>query len=466
MNITGTHPRLHDPRRPRRPGARARGLQPPVRSATASMRCWCRRRCRPRDLAGFVAARACRPRNIDGLWLTIPHKAGDGRSCWTAATALGRIAGAVNAVRRNADGSLEGALFDGVGFVKALDHFGIAVAGPARAGGRRRAAAAWRSRRRWPQRGVGARWRCSTPRPGARRRAGRARCAPTFGVDVRTARPSADPAGYDLVVNATPLGLKAGDPLPFDPARVDAGAAVVDILMKNQPTPLLRACQARGIAAHPGFEMLVQQVPEYLALLRLRRHRARRAGGPVRSARAVQPTESTRHTIDPTTPRRHPMKFTLSPPRSAAAGRRLAAPRWRSPDDQDRRLVRSCRAPAPPPAPTSRTASSWRSRRSTPPAASSARRSRPRSPTRRPTPAWPRAWPPRRSTTSVFAVFGPVFSGSIMVSMAETRARRDPQLHRRRGRRDHAAGQPVHLPHQLHAGPRRCPRWRATSPTT
>jgi shikimate dehydrogenase len=67
------------------------------------------------------------------------------------------------------------------------------------------------------------------------------------------------------VVNATPLGLKAGDPLPFDVARVDADAVVVDILMKNQPTPLLRACRARGIAAHPGFEMMVQQVPEYLS---------------------------------------------------------------------------------------------------------------------------------------------------------------------------------------------------------
>ena len=54
----------------------------------------------------------------------------------------------------------------------------------------------------------------------------------------------------------------------------------------------------------------------------------------------------------------------------------------------------------------------------------------------------------------VFAVIGPVFSGSIMVSMAETKTRRDPQLHRRRGGGHHAAGQPVHLPHQLHAGHR------------
>jgi shikimate dehydrogenase len=76
---------------------------------------------------------------------------------------------------------------------------------------------------------------------------------------------SADPAGYDLIVNATPLGLKPGDALPFDASRVDRDAAVVDILMKNQPTPLLRACHARGVVAQPGFEMLVQQIPEYLS---------------------------------------------------------------------------------------------------------------------------------------------------------------------------------------------------------
>ena len=59
-------------------------------------------------------------------------------------------------------------------------------------------------------------------------------------------------------------GLKPEDPLPFDPARVDAGAAVVDIIMSKQPTPLLRECRARGLKAEAGFEMLVQQIPEYL----------------------------------------------------------------------------------------------------------------------------------------------------------------------------------------------------------
>src|SRR6202035_1552505 len=30
-----------------------------------------------------------------------------------------------------------------------------------------------------------------------------------------------DPAGYELVVNATPLGMEPGDPLPIDPTRLD-----------------------------------------------------------------------------------------------------------------------------------------------------------------------------------------------------------------------------------------------------
>ena len=48
-----------------------------------------------------------------------------------------------------------------------------------------------------------------------------------------------------------------------------------------------------------------------------------------------------------------------------------------------------------------------------------------------------------------YVVMGPVFSGSIIVSMGDE-TRRHPELHRRRSRSDHAAGQPVHLPHGLH----------------
>jgi shikimate dehydrogenase len=75
---------------------------------------------------------------------------------------------------------------------------------------------------------------------------------------------SNDPAGYDLAVNCTSQGLQPDDPLPFDPQRLDADAAVVDIIMTSEPTALLRACRARGLRAEAGFEMLAQQVPEFL----------------------------------------------------------------------------------------------------------------------------------------------------------------------------------------------------------
>ena len=41
--------------------------------------------------------------------------------------------------------------------------------------------------------------------------------------DLEVATGSKDPAGYDIVVNATPLGMNDGDPLPMDVDRVDAG---------------------------------------------------------------------------------------------------------------------------------------------------------------------------------------------------------------------------------------------------
>ncbi|MGY4827355.1 shikimate dehydrogenase family protein [Sphaerotilaceae bacterium SBD11-9] len=213
----------------------------------------------PHEFAPF-SQQVLKARNIDGLWLAIPHKTAM-IPLLDHCDRLGRSAEAVNAVRRNADGSIEGALFDGVGFTKALDQFGIPIAGRrilvVGVGGGGVAIATSLAAR-----GVGQLALYDTARQRTDQIA--SRLAAEFGVPVASAQ-APDPAGYDLVVNATPLGLQPGDPLPFDVARLDAGSVVFDILMKNQPTPLLRACQARGIVAHPGFEMMVQQVPEYLS---------------------------------------------------------------------------------------------------------------------------------------------------------------------------------------------------------
>ena len=219
----------------------------------------------PENLNAFVKT-AFMAKNIKGMWVTIPHKAPI-MDVLDRCDDLGRIAGAVNAVRRNADGQIEGGLFDGEGFVAALGYFNIAYAGKRvlilGAGG---AAAAIGASMACTSIGspVGASAEVAFYDPAAGKaqavaaRIGASAQARVFTVD------SNDPAGFDVVINASPLGLKAADPLPCDVSRMEPHAALVDILMKNQPTPLVRAARQRGLVAHPGFEMMIQQTHLYL----------------------------------------------------------------------------------------------------------------------------------------------------------------------------------------------------------
>jgi shikimate dehydrogenase len=209
-------------------------------------------------LASFLE-HGLKAENIGGFWATIPHKAALADALQPT-DPVANIAGAVNAVKRHADGRLEAALFDGIGFVKGLDHFGMAVTGKrvlvVGAGGGGHAVAAALAQRNPAHLAVFNR---------SRDRAATlvARLQPLIG-DAAAVAETTDPAGFDLIINCTSQGLKADDAMPFDPARVDVGAAVVDIIMSREPTPLLRACRARGLRAEAGFEMLVQQIPEYL----------------------------------------------------------------------------------------------------------------------------------------------------------------------------------------------------------
>lgn len=64
----------------------------------------------------------------------------------------------------------------------------------------------------------------------------------------------------DLIVNATPLGLRADDELPFDPERLQPRQVVLDLTYHREgPTALVTACRARGIRADDGLRMLVEQ---------------------------------------------------------------------------------------------------------------------------------------------------------------------------------------------------------------
>ncbi len=74
----------------------------------------------------------------------------------------------------------------------------------------------------------------------------------------------ADPAGYQFVVNATPMGMEADDPLPFDPDRLDADTFVGEVVMATHHTPILKAALAKGCEVQVGVDMLFAQIPAYL----------------------------------------------------------------------------------------------------------------------------------------------------------------------------------------------------------
>jgi shikimate dehydrogenase len=73
-----------------------------------------------------------------------------------------------------------------------------------------------------------------------------------------------DPADMDLVVNATPLGMNEGDPMPVEMDRLSAHTFVGEVVLKQHMTAFLQAAQARGCAFQVGSDMLFEQIPAYL----------------------------------------------------------------------------------------------------------------------------------------------------------------------------------------------------------
>jgi shikimate dehydrogenase len=62
-----------------------------------------------------------------------------------------------------------------------------------------------------------------------------------------------------VVINATPLGLRADDPLPLDPAAVPELGVALDMVYRTGETPWVRAMRAAGRRAADGRGMLVAQ---------------------------------------------------------------------------------------------------------------------------------------------------------------------------------------------------------------
>jgi shikimate dehydrogenase len=217
----------------------------------------------PQDLATVLESLR-RMRNVAGFGVTIPHKIAVIPLLDRMTGRAARV-GSVNFVRRELDGTLTGDNLDGAGFVDGLAHCGIQLRG-----------------RRVLQIGAGGAGRAvafAIAEAGAVELAIHNRTlstAQTLADEVADAHPACathvgdnDPEGFDVVVNTTSMGMQPGDPIPVRAERLASGAAVADIIMHPEHTPLLVEAQSRGCRIAPGRFMLIEQFKMVKELLGL-----------------------------------------------------------------------------------------------------------------------------------------------------------------------------------------------------
>jgi shikimate dehydrogenase len=214
--------------------------------------------CKPEDFAPFLKA-VFSLQNIRGALITMPHKVSVVGLLDDVTPAV-RVAGACNAVKRLPDGRLHGDMFDGEGFVRGVRRKGFEPQGRRAlvvgSGGVGSAIVASLAAA-----GIGELGLFDMNSAGADALADRIRA--NFP-QVQVSTGSKDPAGFDLIVNATPLGMKPGDPLPVDTQRIGPQAFVGEVVMAQDMTPFLQAAQARGCRVQIGKDMLFEQIPAYL----------------------------------------------------------------------------------------------------------------------------------------------------------------------------------------------------------
>jgi shikimate dehydrogenase len=214
--------------------------------------------CKSEDFPAFLKL-AFRLTNMHGALITMPHKVTT-LGLVDEASVSARIAGACNAVRIDQRGVLLGDMFDGEGFVRGVLNKGRVVAGTqvliAGCGGVGSAIAASIAKAGAAKLGLFDASRQAADGLAQRLKAHYPKLAVSVG--------SPDPSGCDIVINATPLGMKKDDPLPMNVDLIAASTFVGEVVMKEEITPFLAAVRARGCDYQIGTDMLFEQIPAYL----------------------------------------------------------------------------------------------------------------------------------------------------------------------------------------------------------
>tara|TARA_Y100000815_G_scaffold252699_2_gene257213 strand:+ start:64193 stop:65014 length:822 start_codon:yes stop_codon:yes gene_type:complete len=194
--------------------------------------------------------------NAGGCSVTVPHK----RTAFLAMDEVTERAGqvqAVNIVRRTSDGRLLGDMTDGLAFVAALRANAVQLAGSrvllVGAGGGAGAAIAMAIAGEQPAELT--LFENDNGRREAIARALRQAC-PMLRLSDELGN-----SGYDLVVNATPLGMRGDDPLPADVHWLRPGGTAADVVTRPAETPFLLAARDAGMGIQTGADMARAQLP-------------------------------------------------------------------------------------------------------------------------------------------------------------------------------------------------------------
>ena len=189
-------------------------------------------------------------RNFDGFILTMPYKQAMLSHLDTLGPSAQKV-GVVNVARRMADGRWTGEIVDGVGYADALRAKGVDIRGKSAC-----------------ILGCGAVARAMTvalaeaglarltvrDRDANQEKALIALLGKHFpGLQCQAA--DMRPAEHDIAINATPLGMAEGDPLPFEPTA----KVVSDVTTKPEITPLLAKARERGCTITTGADMFNAQ---------------------------------------------------------------------------------------------------------------------------------------------------------------------------------------------------------------
>jgi shikimate dehydrogenase len=217
----------------------------------------------PADWADFIKTMRA-TKNVDGIIVTVPHKFSAFDVC-DSVTKRAKFLRTVNVMRRDAHGKFHGDMFDGLGFVEACKENDCGFKGKRAlligTGGAGTAIA-----HAVAMEGVKELGLCDLDQ---HRRDDLIARLQSEGFSVHAS--NNDASNYDIVLNATPLGMREGDPLPVKEGSLRPGQFVGDVVTKPEITDLIAAARSLNLPTSNGIAMF-EKVRDLLVAFLLAPH--------------------------------------------------------------------------------------------------------------------------------------------------------------------------------------------------